>query len=406
MLCQFTVKNFQCIKDEVTLDLQAASITDNNSSLITDTDGEVFLPVSVIYGPNGGGKSTVLHAIYSLVSKIMRPICAVICDNKECLKISKSSSIKPFAFSKTTINEPTEYEIFFRTQTNEYQYILHVKQNKVIKEELNKKAIDGYRYSPVFKRTGTKDIELHGSFKKYSCSDVSSELPLLSYFGITHKRNSTIKEILTWLEGRLFFANYGNPIEDARIPLIDSPKAKEAMLDMIKEMDIDISDYIIKKEEDKTQVLTLHTVNNKTFQLDLLEESSGTIKLFSIIPYLLDGLKTGGTLIIDELDAKLHPMLLKYIIDLFTNPEINKKHAQLIFTSHDLSTMNSETFRRDEIWFIAKGDDLSSKMYSLVEFKRDDGSTERKDAKFSKRYLEGRYGADPYLKRIINWEEF
>lgn len=401
MLCQITVKNFQCIKDELTLDLQATNITDNKSSLITDRDGEEFLPVSVIYGPNGGGKSTVLQAINSLITKIMIPICAIACDNKECMKRSSTISIKPFAFSKNTINEPTEYELFFRTKTYEYQYILHIKQNKIIKEELYKKAIDKYRYSTVFKRLGTHTIELHGSFKKYSCSDISNELTLLSYFGITHKRNAVIKDVISWFEESLFYANYGNPIEDARIPLIDSPKMKKAILDMIKEMDIDISDYIIEKDKEKeTKVYTVHTVNNKHYKLDLLEESSGTIKLFSIIPYLLNGLIKGGTLIIDELDAKLHPVLLKYIINLFTNPETNKKHAQLIFTSHDLSTMDSETFRRDEIWFVAKGDDLSSKMYSLVEFK-----TERKDAKYSKRYLEGRYGADPYLKRIINWEK-
>lgn len=105
------------------------------------------------------------------------------------------------------------------------------------------------------------------------------------------------------------------------------------------------------------------------------------------------------------MDAKLHPILLKYIIELFNNPKINKKHAQLIFTSHDLSTMTSELFRRDEIYFVAKGDDLSSHMYSLVEFKKEDGTSERKDAKYNKRYLEGKYGADPYLRKIINWEE-
>ena len=110
-----------------------------------------------------------------------------------------------------------------------------------------------------------------------------------------------------------------------------------------------------------------------------------------------------GTLVIDELDAKIHPLLLKHIIMLYNNFEINKHGAQLIFTSHDLSTMNSEVFRRDEIWFVAKGNEQNSKLYSLVEFKNPDGTSVRKDAKFDKQYLEGKYGANPYLKKIIDW---
>ena len=106
---------------------------------------------------------------------------------------------------------------------------------------------------------------------------------------------------------------------------------------------------------------------------------------------------------IDELDAKIHPVLLRHIIMMFNDMNINKKKAQLIFTSHDLSTMNSEVFRRDEIWFAAKGISQNSKLYSLVEFKNEKGEAVRKDAKFDKQYLESKYSADPYLKRIIDW---
>lgn len=95
--------------------------------------------------------------------------------------------------------------------------------------------------------------------------------------------------------------------------------------------------------------------------------------------------------------------VLKYIIMMFNDMKINRHGAQLIFTSHDLSTMNSEVFRRDEIWFAAKGNKENSKLYSLVEFKNDKGESVRKDAKFDKQYLEGKYGADPYLRKIIDW---
>ena len=105
------------------------------------------------------------------------------------------------------------------------------------------------------------------------------------------------------------------------------------------------------------------------------------------------------------MDAKLHPKLLRYIIGLFTNPEINTKGSQLIFTSHDMSTMKPTVFRRDEIWFSALNKSNASKLYSLVEFRKENGTKVRPDETYDKQYIEGRYGADPYLKNILDWGE-
>ena len=105
------------------------------------------------------------------------------------------------------------------------------------------------------------------------------------------------------------------------------------------------------------------------------------------------------TVCIDELDSGIFEYLLGEILSIICQ----KGKGQLIFTSHDLSTMNSEVFRRDEIWFVAKGNRQNSKLYSLVEFKNKKGESVRKDAKFDKQYLEGKYGADPYLRKIIDW---
>ena len=406
MLCQFTVKNYQCLKDEVTFDMQAAAISEHDDSLIVDKDGEKFLPLGVIYGPNGSGKSTVLDALCSFICKIMRPICAVGCSNQECIKSSRNVTIKPFRFSKDSLNKPTEFELFFRTKANEYQYIISILKDKVLREKLYKKSITGSRYSLLFKREPGSDIELKGPFRGYNCSGISDNLPLLSYLGITHRRNVIIKDIVNWLETDIDFVNYGNPGEDAHIRVAKSGELKTLVLQMLMEMDIDIRDYRTEEEKDELKVYTSHIVDDRNYELELWEESKGTIKIFGILPNIASCLLHGTALIVDELDAKLHPLLLKYIINLFSNPEINKKGAQLIFTSHDLSTMNSDTFRRDEIWFIAKGENDASKLYSLIEFKSEDGRTERKDARYDKRYLEGRYGADPYFRRIIDWGEY
>lgn len=191
-----------------------------------------------------------------------------------------------------------------------------------------------------------------------------------------------------------------------RTAIAKTDEVKKLVLDMIREMDLDIEDFRIEeKEENRIEVYTKHTVNGYSTELTLSEESSGTRKLFGLLPFIARSLVVGTTLVIDELDAKIHPVLLRYVIMLFNNMEVNKSGAQLIFTSHDLSTMNNDILRRDEIWFVAKGKEQNSKLYSLVEFKNPKGESVRMDAKYDKQYLEGKYGADPYLKKIIDWSD-
>lgn len=402
MLCQFTVKNYKSIRDEVTFDMQAAAISEHEDRIIRDKDGKIFLPVSAIYGPNGGGKSNVLEVLHTLAVKVLRPLYAT-GDNEERIFLQKKMIIEPFAFSEETKSEPTEFEIFFRTELAEYRYILHVNRDVVVDERLDRVKMDTGRRSALFERG--KEIMLKGAFAKLKISDELSEtLPLLSYLGITYKKNEVVKDVLEWFEYRIDFLNYGNPMEELRMAVSSSEAVKHLMLQMIQEMDLDIVDFrVVKDENDRIDVYTKHMVEGRETELNLLEESSGTKKLFGLMPFIADSLLSGTTLVIDELDAKIHPVLLRYIIMMFSNMSINKKKAQLIFTSHDLSTMNSEVFRRDEIWFVAKGNSQNSQLYSLVEFKNEKGESVRKDAKFDKQYLEGKYGADPYLKRIIDW---
>lgn len=402
MLCQFTVKNYKSIRDEVTFDMQAAAISEHEDRIIRDKDGEIFLPVFAIYGPNGGGKSNVLEALHTLAVKVLRPLYAT-GDNEERIFLQKKIIIEPFAFSEETKSEPTEFEIFFRTELAEYRYILHVNRDVVVDERLDRVKMDTGRRSALFERG--EEIILKGAFAKLKISDELSEtLPLLSYLGITYKKNEVVKDVLEWFEYGIDFLNYGNSMEELRMAVSSSEAVKHLMLRMIQEMDLDIVDFrVVKDENDRIDVYTKHMVEGRETELNLLEESSGIKKLFGLMPFIADSLLSGTTLVIDELDAKIHPVLLRYIIMMFSNMSINKKKAQLIFTSHDLSTMNSEVFRRDEIWFVAKGNSQNSQLYSLVEFKNEKGESVRKDAKFDKQYLEGKYGADPYLKRIIDW---
>ena len=403
MLCQFTVKNYKSIRDEMTFDMQAAAISEHEDKVIRDKNGEQFLPVSAIYGPNGGGKSNVLEALHTVVAKVLRPLYAT-GDNEERVFLQKKLLIEPFAFSEEMKSEPTEFEVFFRTELAEYRYILHVKREIVVYECLDRVKLETGRRSALFERNAKETI-LKGVFAKLKISDELSEtLPLLSYLGITYKKNEVVKDVLEWFEYGIDFLNYGNPIEELRMAVSNSEDVKQLMLNMIQEMDLDIVDFrVVKDENDRIDVYTKHMVEGYEAELNLFDESSGTKKLFGLMSFIADSLLSGATLVIDELDAKIHPVLLRHIIMVFNDMSINKKKAQLIFTSHDLSTMNSEVFRRDEIWFVAKGNAQNSQLYSLVEFKNEKGESVRKDAKFDKQYLEGKYGADPHLRRIVDW---
>ena len=403
MLCQFTVKNFKSIRDEVTFDMQAAAISEHEDRIIKDVDSELYLPVSAIYGPNGGGKSNVLEALHSLVTKVLRPLYAT-SNNEEIAIKMKKLVIEPFAFDRETLNKPTEFELFFRTALAEYRYELVVKKEVIEYERLDRIKFETGRRSALFERD-EDEIVLKGAFSKLKTSDeLSDTLPLLSYLGITYKKNEVVRDVLDWFDEEINFLNYGNPVQELRMAVSKSEDVKKLMLQMIQEMDLDIVDFRVEeKENERIEVFTKHIVDECEAELNLIDESSGTRKLFGLLPFIAKSLLMGTTLVIDELDAKIHPVLLKYLIMTFSNMEKNKKGAQLIFTSHDLSTMNSDIFRRDEIWFVAKGNHQNSKLYSLVEFKNKKGESVRKDAKFDKQYLEGKYGADPYLRKIIDW---
>ena len=386
----------------MTFDMQAVAISEHEDRIIIDNDGDKYLPVSAIYGPNGGGKSNVLAALHTLVAKVLRPLYATE-DSDEKVLFQKKIIVEPFAFSESR-EEPTEFELFFRTAVSEYRYILHVRRDIVLHESLDRVKLQTGRRSALFSRD-ENGIVLKGDFAKLKVSDeLSKTLTLLSYLGIAYKGNAVVSDVLGWFESGIEFLNYGNPMQELRMAVSTSEEVKHLMLEMIQEMDLDIVDFRVEeKENDKVDIFTKHLVNEVETEINLFDESSGTQKLFGLLPFIAESLLTGTVLVIDELDAKIHPVLLRHIIMMFSDMSINRHKAQLIFTSHDLSTMNSEVFRRDEIWFVAKGNAQNSKLYSLVEFKNEKGESVRKDAKFDKQYLEGKYGADPYLRRIIDW---
>lgn len=143
-------------------------------------------------------------------------------------------------------------------------------------------------------------------------------------------------------------------------------------------------------------------LGSKKYVLDIERESDGTKALFYMIPYIFSKVEKGGLLLIDELDSHLHPKLTRELICIFNDQ--NNSKAQLVFTSHDILNMTNELFRRDEIWFVVKDDNLSSKLIALTDLKNYKGERVRKDAFYGKQYLEGRYGADPFITKGLYWD--
>lgn len=401
MLCQFGFKNFKSYKNETIFDFQAGELSEFKESLIKDDKATPLLPVSVVYGPNGGGKTTLLQALSCLITMVVFPIHELK-KNRMNLIVQQRVNCEPFLYDEKSKNEPTEFNLYFRKNNNEYRYYVAIKNDIVVSESLFRRGIGAKKTAVIFTRE-ENNIDLGASIGKSGINtDVNPKMLFLSFLAINYNI-PVIVEVQEWFESCVI-RNYANPITDLKIMINENESFKKPFLNLLNEMGIDVCDY--RYDSEKEDFLLTRKVNNVDYSLSLSKESAGTRKLFGSLPILMIALQAGRLAIIDELDAKLHPKLLRYIISLFTDPKINKFGAQLLFTSHDMSTMSNEVFRRDEIWFAALDDEHSSELYSLYEIRKEDGKRVNATASYNKQYLEGRYGADPYFKKMLDWGDW
>ena len=270
-------------------------------------------------------------------------------------------------------------------------------KDEVVSEDLFRKAVTSKKSATIFERENGKITLGYSINKKSINTDVNPKMPYISFLAINYNIPE-IKEAMSWFEGCII-RNYANPTVEYQIMLYNDSIGKNHMLHALNDMDIDITDY--RYDSDSHQLYVKRLVDNKEYELPYMEESEGTRKLISALPVILLALRDGRLLIIDELDAKLHPKLLRYVISLFKNKDINRNGAQLLFTSHDMSTLKNTVFRRDEIWFACENDAHESEIYSLHELRNEDGERIKNTASYDKQYLEGRYGADPYLRNML-----
>lgn len=397
MLCQFSFQNFKSYREETTFDLQATAIPEFKDSLIIKDKCSDLLPVSVIYGPNGGGKTNLLRALSCLISTVVKPIHDLGSTRNQVI-VQERVIAEPFLFDSISKNEPTEFEIFFRTEKHEYRYYLAILKGEISAETLDRKTIGGKKPAHIFYRDG-EDLTLGSILSKENVNTkVNEKMPYLSFLAINYNI-PVITEAQEWFEACII-RNYANPIAEMQIMVSDDEKIKNQIIMLLNEMGIDVEDY--RYDDKEKQLYTIRTIDGEKYELSFDHESDGTRKLIAALPVILVALREGRLVIIDELDAKLHPKLLRYVVSMFENRKINKYGAQLLFTSHDIATMKNTVFRRDEIWFAALDEKHSSQIYSLYEIRREDNERVNSTAAFDKQYLEGRYGADPYLQNMLS----
>ena len=399
MLCQFSFSNFRSYRDETTFDFQAATLSEFKDSLIKTEKGIDILPVGVIYGPNGGGKSNLLAALGCVISLVTEPVYELGKNHARFIMQQKVSCI-PYLFDEDSREEPSRFQLFFRIGEYEYRYYIVLLHGEVEEETLYRRKLGASRAAKIFERNHGK-ISLGTILgSKNINTEVNVKMPLLSFLAINYSI-PVIAEVIRWFE-KCIIRNYVNPLAEQQILLSDDDVSKKLFLTMMNDMGIGITGY--RFDQQSNEFYLQRTLHDTLYELPFSSESDGTRKLFAALPVILMALKEGRLVIVDELDAKLHPKLLRYVIRLFTNPEINKSGAQLLFTSHDMSTMKNSIFRRDEIWFAALDSENSSVVYSLSELRKENNDPINNTAAYDKQYLEGRYGADPYLKNMLSWE--
>lgn len=396
MLIEFTFENFKCYRSETTLQMAAASIDEHSETLIPGPGKKEVLPVAAIYGPNGGGKSSVLQAFTCLERLVTMPYLVL------RARLSKTPYIecRPYAFEAESRSEATTFCVIFQIGDYTYRYILSMLDGEVVEEYLHRRMAGRGAEATLFERSDGA-VELGSSLRRKGVNtDVDSMMPYLSFLAINYDIEA-VDNAFGWFLDCQVLDYSESSFEDYFMEPRDDQE-RRLIVRMLNAMDIDITGIRYQKDEDGLEIYMTHGSGDGT-ELELREESNGTKKLLNLALPFLRALRSGSLVVSDELDAKLHPKLLKYLVMLFTSRGTNKNGAQLVFTSHDMTILNSSVFRRDEIWFAAKTPEGPSTLYSLSDIADVDGKRVRTQNAYDRQYLAGRYGADPYLRSMLEW---
>ncbi|GAP21896.1 AAA family ATPase [Leptolinea tardivitalis] len=395
MLVEFRLKNYRCFKDEQVLNLTAGSDLSLSDNVIKPPDTSKFkiLRSVVIYGPNASGKTKVLEAL-----KFIRDFVRESANRKP----DETIDTQPFLLDPVTSDAPSTFEITFIQDRVRYQYGISVDHTHVWNEYLY--AAPKGRTVPYFQRAWNKNTKKEEYYFGPSLKGQNEKISLLTrdnalFLSVAATfKHPMLSAVYQWFSGIILELN---PLQETSLDLVNlNGDYHQGIRDLLRYADLGIWDYKVKEPsipENKFQwigerIEMLHqTHDNKVVAFPLSSESNGTKHILFLSQLVLRALETGNVLVVDEMDASMHPLLVRAIVEMFHNPAINQHNAQLIFNTHDTTLLDNTLFRRDQIWFTEKDQEGASHLYSLLEY------SPRKGESLAKGYLQGRYGAIPFL---------
>ncbi len=421
MILEFTVGNFLSFSEKRTLSFEAKGISELKENVIRSKKYKL-LRSAVVYGANSSGKSNLLKALYRMKDMLLLSVK---------LNDSEKLDYSPFLLSTEAEQSPTFFEIIFLHEYTKYRYGFEYNLTEIVNEWLYR-AQDSRKEEALFVRTsegiGVSNKFNEGEGKESVTNDNRLFVSLVAQLGGTISKKILelfrTYNILSGLENKDYNGFTTRMLHSQSEGTNESfslfKKLKLGFNDIqIAESEfnhLESRDNIIKglKPKNSSAIVagapvslifkTVHSKYDKkgnvigTVLLDKHEnESEGTNKIIDLSGPIFDTLSLGKILIIDELDAKIHPLITTHIVKLFNNPETNTNNAQLLFATHDTNLLSTELFRRDQIWFTEKDDWEQTDLYSLYDFNLPDGTKVRNDSNLERNYIRGRYGAIPFI---------
>jgi len=412
MLVDFTIKNYRSFKNESLFSMVAEKKKEdipNNLFNISEDSDISLLKTAVVYGANASGKSNLLLAFDTLKNFIL---------NSTDLKLDQEIPYyKPFLLDVETRNQPMLFEIEFITaEPMRYRYSVEFDKTQIISEKL------------IFfpEKNGRNLFERDGVTGKYSwgrdlkgkkeslTGEVLKNVLFLSKAANNNESDERLRAIYRYFRTNFMFHTSADSsrtevyLTSLKMNDLSQKGFNESLIEFLKSADLGISSVRVRKEKTindlSTEVDIGHRVFSRTNEtgedhfFQLQDESAGTIKMFDLAGKIIDTLRNGNVLIVDELDSSFHPLMSEYILSIFNDPVKNPKNAQLIVATHDAYLLDSEKLRRDQIWFVEKDKYGASNLYSLDEFEK---SEVRKNVPFDRWYLSGRFGALPLIDKKL-----
>lgn len=382
MLLNFSFNNLKSFKNKVEFSMEP--LTNNGyieNSIKTGCKKKPYVyRTSAIFGANASGKSNFIHAINYLQFLI---------ESSYLKRLNEPMEIPTYKLGSK--EENSNFEIEFIKNNNLYKYIVELNEQGIIREEAYYTELEkDKREKCLFKRTQNDFVSPYGIDKEIAKQTIPSRSLISELVNNRNTKDEFILEIYKWFSDDIMVIfNYEKPDLDKDFSHKDIDCSGKA--EFLRKADIPITRLVANRDG----LFSIHkneTGEEITFNF-MEEESEGTIALLALSDEIMPVLQDGKILFIDELDNSLHPHLVKYLVNLFNNPETNPKGAQLIFTSHAHYLMDGDTLTRDQIWFVSKENGYSSDLYSLSDFKE----IKRKKGAFYNEYMYGIFGAVPKI---------